>query len=129
MLSDNIIQKFVDEVEEKKIKVPDVRTIPVPEDLYINFDEGINKVLVNFEDNALYQGASKESLALTLMCLYKDDLYMIDFDTNPHEVYLKMKMKKLGYEINKYEGIIGIHQQHKRRASIHMLNQHHVLHT
>ena len=122
MTSTDTIQKFVEGLEPNKIKVPDVRTVIIPEDLYIDFEGGIKKALVNFEEQPLYQGHNRDTLALTLMCLYKKDLYRLGFANNPHEADLKVNMKKLNYEIIRDNRFVGIHQSHKCRASIHFLN-------
>ena len=122
MTTNDTLQKMVDSLEPKKIKVPDVRTVFVPEDLYINYEDGIQKALIGFENKPLYQGHNRDSLAPTLLCLYKEDLYNLDYDISPHEVYLKIKMKEQGYEISRYDELVGIHQFHSSRPSIHFLN-------
>jgi len=124
---DNMIQKFVDEVEEGVIKVPEIHTISIPQDLYINFEEGIEKAFKSEEEKPLYQGVNRNSLALTLMCLYKKDLEKLEFQSDSHEVSLKIKMKKLGYKIINYEGMVGIHQSHGSRPNVHLLDSHQVL--
>jgi glycosyltransferase involved in cell wall biosynthesis len=118
MATDNIIQEFVDKMESKTIQIPDVRTIPVPENLYINFEEGVNNILKNFKDYPLYQG-DRLSFAPTLMGFYKKDLYDLEYDKNPSEGHITAMIDRKKYNKNFRNDIVGIHQAHERIASIH----------
>ena len=127
MPTDNIIQTFVDNMEEGIIQVSDIRTVIISQDLHLNFEENVENILKNFEQYPLYQGRGRETFGPGMMPFYKKTIRDIGYDKNIHEYEVTRQMKEKGYNFNFRKDIVGIHQAHRGRPNVMLLDKSQVL--
>lgn len=133
MTKNNMLQQFVDRVKDKAPVIPNVYTRKVPEDLYLYFEEGIEEYLDDINKHSLYQGIdrlSQGAMAPVLMCFLRKNLINdIEYNKSAHEHNVGAKFMQLKYEIIKIDEneMVGIHQAHKGRPSIHLINPNQLL--
>ena len=101
-------------LNEKRVAFAYVRNTPVPKDLYLDFEVGVEDILKNQWNGEVYSGIQrKQHWYMFFSAIRLKDLKTLEFDKNNCDVLVDYKMRQNQIYPIYLPGIKGIHQQHE----------------